>query len=162
MVSDRIQKKVVLHASRSRVWRALTDSQQFGSWFGVKLDGAFAPGTTVHGVISGTTVDDEVAKTQEKYAGTPVTFIIERMEPERLFSYHWHPHSSGKEAAAAEARTTLVEFELEEVADGILLTVTESGFDKLPAESRTATYEANDGGWSIQVILIGKYLARAS
>src|SRR5204863_2318948 len=88
---DRIEKKVLLKASRSRVWRALTDSAEFGHWFGVKFDAPFAPGRAMHGLLVGTRVDPAVAAAQQPYAGSPFEITIERMEAERLFSFRWHP-----------------------------------------------------------------------
>src|SRR5690349_5578733 len=91
MTSDSIQKEIFLRASRSRVWRALTDSTEFGSWFGVRFDAPFTSGAHIHGVIVPTTVDPNVAKAQEPYKGFPFEITIEEIEPERLFSFRWHP-----------------------------------------------------------------------
>jgi|SRR5271170_1290078 len=162
MSSDRIEKKVVLRASRQRVWKALTDSTQFGSWFGMKIDGPFTVGATMRAVIVATKVDPDVAKAMEPVVGTPFSFTIEQMEPERLFSFRWHPHALSRDVDYSKEPTTLVVFELAEVADGILLTVTESGFDRVPASRRASAFEANEGGWAIQMQLIQKYLARAT
>src|SRR5882672_12594337 len=79
--SDRIEKRIVLHASRARVWHALTDSQQFGTWFGVKFDGPFKPGVFQRGVIVPTGMDAEVAKAQQPYAGMPFEITVDRIEP---------------------------------------------------------------------------------
>jgi uncharacterized protein YndB with AHSA1/START domain len=161
VTADRIQRKVVLHASRKKVWQAIADARQFGSWFGMKFEAAFVPGATVRGVIAATTVDPEIAKSQEPYVGMPFVFVIERMEPEKLFSYRWHPHALEPGADYSKEPTTLVVFELEDAPDGTLLTVTESGFDAIPVARRAAAFEANSGGWSAQMVLIGKYLERA-
>ena len=91
MNADRIEKSILLRASRKRVWRALSDSTEFGSWFGMKFDGPFAPGASMRGVIVPTTVNAEVAKAQKEYEGMPFELTIEQMEPERLFSFRWHP-----------------------------------------------------------------------
>ena len=125
MNTDLIEKKVLLRAPRERIWRALADSTEFGSWFGMKFDGPFAPGACMHGVIAPTTVDAEAAKAQKEYEGMPFEITIEKIEPERLFSFRWQQMG----ADSAEP-TTLVVFELDEVEDGIMLTVTESGFDR--------------------------------
>jgi hypothetical protein len=87
MNTDRIEKKVLLHALRKRVWRALSDSKEFGYWFGVTIDGPFTPGASIHGVISGTAVDAEVAAAQRTHQGKPFDIIIEQMEPEKTFSF---------------------------------------------------------------------------
>src|SRR5580704_2713734 len=91
MNTDRIEKRILLRAPRKRVWRALSDSTEFGSWFGVKFDSPFAAGASMRGVIVPTTVNAEVGKAQKPYEGTPFEITIEQMEPERLFSFRWHP-----------------------------------------------------------------------
>src|SRR5262245_3193933 len=91
MTADRIEKKILLHAALSRVWRALSDSTEFGKWFGVKFDGPFVPGDFIRGVMVGSAVDAEVAKAQQGYKGLPFEITIEAMETERLFSFRWHP-----------------------------------------------------------------------
>lgn len=159
MDTDRIEKKVLLHASLKRVWRALADSTEFGSWFGVRFDGPFAPGDVVHGVITPTTVDAAVAKAQEPYAGKRFEVVIEKMEAERLFSFRWHPHAIDASLDYSAEPMTLVEFALEEVNDGVMLTVTESGFDQIPLARRAQAFTANEGGWGMVVGLIAKYVA---
>src|ERR1700682_3375204 len=89
--TDRIEKKILLRAPRKRVWRALTDSKEFGTWFGMKFDGVVAPGAVMHGGIAPTQVNADVAKAQKPYEGLPFEITIEKMEPERLFSFRWHP-----------------------------------------------------------------------
>src|SRR6266536_1962748 len=91
--TDRIEKKVLLRAPRARVWRALTDAEEFGSWFGMKFDGPFSPGAVRRGIIVPTTVDAEVAKAQQPYEGMPFEITIDRIEPERLFAFRWHPNA---------------------------------------------------------------------
>ena len=161
MSTDRIEKKVLLRASRRRVWRALTDSVEFGSWFGITFDGPFIPGATVHGVITGTTVDADMAEAMKPMVGLPYVITIEQMEPERLFSYRWHPHSTERNVDYSQEPTTLVVFELEEAAEGTLLKVTESGFDRIPVSRRTRAFDTNEQGWIAQMKLMGKYLDRA-
>ena len=162
MTTDRIEKSILLRAPRQRVWRALTDSTEFGSWFGMKLDGPFTPGASLQAVIVPTTVDEEVAKAQREYEGWPFEIQVERMEPERLFSFRWHPYAVEPGVDYPAEPTTLVEFTLEEVADGILVTVVESGFDRIPLARRAKAFEANEGGWAIQVKMLEKHLARAA
>lgn len=157
--TDRIQKKVHLRAPRNRVWKAISDSKQFGSWFGMKVEGPFTANTTVKATIVPTTVDSEVAKEQKAFEGMPFELYIERVEPERLFTFRWHP---GATQPKPEDPTTLVCFELEDAADGILLTVTESGFDRIPLARRAKAFAENEGGWAAQMKLIEKYLAQAS
>ena len=157
--TDRIEKQVVLRAPRARVWRALTDSKEFGSWFGVRFDGAFVAGRPLRGVITPTTVDPDVARAQQPYAGTAFEITVDRVEPERTFSFRWHPYAIERGVDYSSEPTTLIEFTLEEVADGTKLTVTESGFDRIPLDRRAKAFAANDQGWAAQVKLIEKYLA---
>lgn len=161
MNTDRIEKKVLLRAPRKRIWRALSDSAEFGSWFGVKFDGPFAAGACVRGTIVGTTVNAEVAKRQKENEDLPFEITIEQLEPERLFSFRWHPFAVERGIDYSAEPTTLVVFALEEVADGVLLTVTESGFDRIPLARRAAAFTANEGGWGIMVKLIEEYLVHA-
>jgi uncharacterized protein YndB with AHSA1/START domain len=162
-VADRIEKTIVLRAPRARVWRALTNADEFGTWFGVTFDsGAFVPGAVARGVIAPTAVDADVAKAQEPYKGMPFDITIDRMEPERLFSFRWHPYAVERNVDYSSEPTTLVVFTLEDVADGTRLTVTESGFDKIPLERRAQAFTANEQGWGMMVSLIAKYLAHGA
>lgn len=158
MNTDRIEKQILLHAPLARVWRALSDSTEFGSWFGVKFDQPFAPGAQMRGVLVGTTVNEEVAKAQRVHAGVSFDITIEDMEPERRFSYRWHPFAIEKGVNYSAEPTTLVVFTLTETADGVLLRVTESGFDRIPLERRAKAFSANDGGWTIMVQVVDQYL----
>jgi uncharacterized protein YndB with AHSA1/START domain len=157
--SDRIEKKILLRAPRSRVWRAITDSQQFGTWFGVKFDAPFRTGVFQRGVIVPTTVEPEVAKAQQPYAGRAFEITVDCIEPERLFSFRWHPFAVEPDVDYSHEPTTLVSFTLEEVAEGTMLTVVESGFDRIPLERRAKAFTANEQGWSMVVTLVEKYLA---
>lgn len=161
MNTDRIEKQVLLHAPLQRVWRAISDSAEFGTWFGVKFDQPFAPGAHMRGVVVPTTVNAEVAKAQKPYEGTPFEISIEEMKPERRFSFRWHPFAVELGVDYSAEPTTLVDFMLEETPEGVLLTVTESGFDQIPLARRAKAFSANEGGWSMQVQLIDQYLRRA-
>lgn len=156
---DRIEKRMILRAPRERVWRAISEAQQFGSWFGVEFDREFAAGTRIVGRIAPTKVDAEVAKLQQPYAGFPFEFHIERIEPPTLFSFRWHPNAVDRSVDYSPEPMTLVEFRLEEVPQGTLLTITESGFDRIPLERRAKAFTSNEGGWAHQLRLIEKYLA---
>lgn len=160
--TDRIEKNVLLSAPRARVWKALTDAEEFGEWFGVRFDGPFAPGKPQRGVIVPTTVDAEVAKAQQPYAGTPFEITIDRIEPERLFAFRWHPFAVEAGVDYSREPTTLIVFTLEEAANGIMLTVTESGFDQIPLARRAKAFAANEGGWTMVMKLIEKHLAQAA
>ena len=162
MSADRIEKKILLRAPRKRVWRALSDSTEFGTWFGMKFDGPFTPGARVGATIVGTTVDPNVAKAQKEHEGMQFDIIIERMEPERLFSFRWHPGPAERGVDYSNEPATLVVFLLEEAANGVMVTVTESGFDQIPLARRAKAFEANEQGWGIVVKLLEKHLAQAA
>src|SRR5258707_12675107 len=111
--TDRIEKKVLLRAPRERVWRAISDSKEFGSWFGVKFDGPFVAGTRMLGKMVPTTVDPEVAARQKVHEGMAFDFTIDRVEPIRLFSFRWHPFAIERGVDYSKEPTTLIVFELE-------------------------------------------------
>jgi uncharacterized protein YndB with AHSA1/START domain len=150
MSTDRIEKRVLLHAPRARVWRALADAEAFGEWFGVKLQGPFAAGVRLRGVI-----------THPGYEHVPFEITVERVEPERLISWRWHPNAIDPEIDYSSEPTTLVVFELEESAEGTLLTVVESGFDGIPLTRRLEAYRGNDQGWAAQMKAIERYVSPA-
>lgn len=156
--NDRIVKTAVLRAPHDRVWRAISDAKAFGTWFGVDIAGSFSPGARLACKIVPTKVDPEVAKSQAPYAGAPFEIVVDKVEPMRLVSFRWHPY--GIDAAdLTNEPMTLVELALEEVAGGTKLTITESGFDKIPLERRAKAFASNEGGWTMQLELIAKYLA---
>jgi len=150
--TDRIEKKVLLRAPRTRVWRALTNSEEFASWFtGVQFPGVFSPGARMRGKL-----------TLPGYENQPFEITIERMEPERLFSYRWHPAAIEPGVDYSAEPTTLVEFTLEETADGTMLTVVESGFDRIPLARRAKAFGMNEQGWAGQMKNIERYVGKAS
>jgi len=138
--TDRIQKQVQLKAPRSRVWRALTDPQEFGTWFRVKFDTGFTVGQVARGHI-----------TYPGYEHLKFEATIERMDAERVFALRWHPAAVDPKVDYSREPSTLVEFKLEDADGGTLLTVTESGFDALPPERRAEAFRMNEGGWEIQM-----------
>jgi uncharacterized protein YndB with AHSA1/START domain len=148
-MNDRIEKKIELKAPVSRVWRGLTDHEQFGEWFRVKMEAPFVPGQPAHGKM-----------TYPGYEGVAFRIMIEKMEPETLFSYTWHPAAIDPGIDYSKETPTLVEFRLEPTATGTLLTLTESGFDKLPAHRRDEAMRGNDRGWTLQMENIGRYVAQ--
>jgi uncharacterized protein YndB with AHSA1/START domain len=160
MSTDRIEKSILLRAPRERVWRALSDSGEFGTWFGVRFDGPFTPGATVTGVLVGTKADPEVAKAQKQHEGLRMEITIERMDAERVFSFRWHPFAVERGVDYSAEPTTLVEFVLEEAPEGVMLTVTESGFDRIPLARRAKAFEANEGGWSAMVKVFEAHLVQ--
>ena len=145
---DRIEKRILLKARRSRVWRALSSPEEFGAWFGVRLDAAvFAPAARVKGRIA-----------TPGYEAWTMELTIERMEPEHLLSYRWHPYAEPGLDLAGEP-TTLVEFRLEEAAGGTQLTVVESGFDRLPLARRAQAFRMNDQGWAAQLRNVERHVS---
>ena len=162
MSTDRIEKQILLRAPLRRVWRALTDAKEFGRWFGTEFDGPFTPGACLRGTIVPTAVDADVAKAQKEYEGLAFDITVEQVEPERLFSFRWHPFAVDRGVDYSAEPTTLIVFRLEEMAGGVRLTVTESGFDRIPLARRAKAFTANEEGWGIQVKLIEAYLARAA
>lgn len=147
---DRIEKKIFLRAPRSRVWRAIAEASEFGKWFGVKLEGDFARGATIKGKI-----------THPGYEHLTMEMQVEQMEPERYFSYRWHPYAIDPEIDYSKEPTTLVEFRLEDADGGTLLTITESGFDRIPLERRERAFRMNDGGWTQQIQNIERHVAQS-
>jgi uncharacterized protein YndB with AHSA1/START domain len=139
-MNDRIEKRIELKASVARVWRALTDHVEFGEWFRVKLDGPFVPGQISRGHI-----------TYPGYEHLKWEVVVQKMEPERLFSFTWHPYGIDPKIDYSKETPTLVEFRLEKTASGTLLLLTESGFNEVPAERRLEAFRMNDGGWTQQM-----------
>jgi uncharacterized protein YndB with AHSA1/START domain len=148
-MENRIEKRIELAAPVSRVWRALTDYREFGEWFRVKLDGPFVPGQISRGHI-----------TYPGYEHVQWEVVVQKMDPERLFSFTWHPYSVDPKIDYSRETPTLVEFRLEKTAKGTLLLVTESGFDKIPSERFLEAFRRNDGGWTEQMKNIESYIAQ--
>jgi uncharacterized protein YndB with AHSA1/START domain len=158
MSNNVIKKQILIRATHGRVWKALADSKEFGEWFGVALEGPFVAGKTVSGVIIGTLADKEVAELQKVYNGKRMDLVVEAIQPERRLALRWHPHAIEEGVDYSKEPTTLIEFTLEDVEGGVMVTVTETGFDKIPAERRAKAFEANSGGWEIMVKVLDKYV----
>jgi uncharacterized protein YndB with AHSA1/START domain len=139
-MSNRVEKRIELNAPVSRVWRALTDHHEFGEWFRVKLDGPFVPGQLSQGRI-----------TYPGYEHLKWEATVQKMEPERLFSFTWHPYAVDPNIDYSQEPTTLVEFKLEPKAGGTVLSLTESGFDAIPKDRRFEAFRMNDEGWTDQM-----------
>jgi len=149
--TDRLERKILLKAPRSRVWRALSNAEEFGGWFGVDFKGsAFAAGKAVKGRI-----------TYPGYEHLVMEVLIERIVPERLLSWRWHPAAIDTAFDYSQEPTTLVVFELEDAQDGVMLSVVESGFDSIPAARRATAFRMNTSGWEEQLINIEKHVARS-
>jgi uncharacterized protein YndB with AHSA1/START domain len=157
-MNDKIEKTATLKAPLEKVWKAISDSAAFGTWFGMTIDGPFVEGQTVIGAIAKTQVDDEIAKQQEPFVGMRCELRIERVVPPKLLAFRWHPGADPD--MGPDAPMTLVSFALEEVPGGTRLTITESGFEALPLERRAKAFTENEGGWEAQLSLVAKYLAR--
>jgi uncharacterized protein YndB with AHSA1/START domain len=144
---DRIEKVIEIPAPVSRVWRALTDHREFGDWFRVRLDGPFEPGAVSSGSM-----------TYPGYEGWPWLATVEKMEPERYFSFRWHDHDPKSARPLAGQPTTLVEFRLQPVGGGTRLTITESGFASLTDARRIEAMRSNTEGWNIQAQNIARHV----
>jgi uncharacterized protein YndB with AHSA1/START domain len=146
--SDRIQREIFLRAPVARVWQALATPREFGTWFGVDLDGEFTPGARLTGRV-----------THPGYEHLTWDVTIERMDAPRTLAWRWHPHAIDAHADYSSEATTLVEFELDGVKGGTQLRVTESGFDRLPPERRDVAYRGNADGWTTQLQAIQAYVS---
>jgi len=149
-MTDRIEKTIELNAPISRVWRALTDYQEFGEWFRVRLEGPFVPGQIARGRIA-----------YPGYEHLRWEAIVQKMEPERLFSFTWHPYAVDPNEDYSKEPPTLVEFTLEPTAKGTSLRIVESGFDKLPSRRREEAFRMNERGWSAQLENVAQYVGQA-
>ena len=145
--ADRIEKEILLRAPRSRVWRALTDSKEFGTWFQMEFTGPFRPGARLTGRV-----------TYPGYEHLVGDLLIEKMETDRLFSLRWHPNAVDPKQDYSKEPMTLVEFTLEEVEGGTRLRLVESGFDSIPIARRAEALKENANGWTIQMTAIEHYL----
>jgi uncharacterized protein YndB with AHSA1/START domain len=148
-MSNSIEKRVELKAPVSRVWRALTDHREFGEWFRVKLDAPFVPGQVSRGHI-----------TYPGYEHVRWEATVQKMEPERLFSFTWHPYAIDPKIDYSSEPTTLVEFRLEPKDGGTVLFLTESGFDAIPKDRRFEAFRMNERGWTEQMTNIERHVAR--
>lgn len=166
--ADRIEKQVTLRAPLARVWSAIADAREFGRWFGLELDGEFVPGRTVTGTWNAGFTEEMIQGAQKQAGLAPsgvkfpephaVFCTVERIEPERYFSFRWIPYGIDAEADLEHEPRTLVEFRLEPVADGTRLTVVESGFDQVPAHRRERAFRMNQGGWAAQTESLRKHV----
>lgn len=145
--TDRIEKQVVLPAPRARVWRALTQTEEFNTWFGVELVGTFAPGARLRGRVK-----------HPGYEHITMDITIEQLEAPHTLAWRWHPGAEDPGVERTTDETTLVTFKLEEVPEGTLLTVVETGFDRVPVSRRARVYRENEGGWTGQMKAIKKYV----
>jgi uncharacterized protein YndB with AHSA1/START domain len=148
-MTDRIEKQIVLRAPIARVWRAVSDSKEFGTWFGAALpERQFVAGAHVRATI-----------TSKGYEHVTLDIRIERMEPPHLLEYRWHPNAIDPSVDYEQEPTTLVTFRLEEIEEGTCLTITESGFDALPEHRRADAFRGNESGWASQLRNVERHVA---
>jgi uncharacterized protein YndB with AHSA1/START domain len=133
------------------VWRALTDYREFGEWFKVKFEKPFVAGQVADGQI-----------THPGYEHLRMKIAVQKIEPEQLFSYTWHPYAVDVKKDYSKETPTLVEFRLEKIASGTLLVVTESGFDKIPSDRRLEAFRKNENGWAQQMKNIESHVTRTA
>jgi uncharacterized protein YndB with AHSA1/START domain len=148
--TNRIEKQVTIRAPQARVWRAISDSAEFGAWFGMRLDGKFVAGATLHGKITD----------PPGFEKLDFSVLVERVEPQSLLSYRWHPYAIDPDVDYSDEPTTLVEFRLATVGGGTQLTVTETGFEHIPAHRRAEALRMNEGGWAQQLERVRKYVEK--
>jgi uncharacterized protein YndB with AHSA1/START domain len=146
--TDRIEKRIVLRAPRTRVWRAIANAEEFGAWFRVRLEGAFSEGDAIRGRL-----------TIPGYEHLTLEMLVERIDPERYFSYRWHPYAVDPAVDYSVEPTTLVEFKLEEIDGGTAVTIVESGFDRIPLGRRVEAFRMNEAGWAGQIEKLAQYVA---
>jgi uncharacterized protein YndB with AHSA1/START domain len=149
-MNDRIEKRIEITAPVARVWRALTDYREFGEWFRVRLEGPFVPGQRSRGSI-----------THPGYEHVTWEATVQEMQPERLFSFTWHPYAVDPKVDYSQELPTLVEFRLEKTATGTLLVITESGFDRIPPHRQMEALRMNDGGWTEQIRNVERHVAQS-
>ena len=141
-VSDSITRSIVIDAPRDRVWRALSNAEDFGTWFGANLKGQiFAPGKRARGQI-----------TYKGYEHVFFDIVVDRVEPQSLLSYRWHPYALDPKVDYDAEQPTLVTFTLKDApGKATLLTVVESGFDQVPPHRRVEAFRMNTRGWQAQL-----------
>lgn len=159
MSTDRFEKSVLLGAPREQVWRAISLAENFGSWFGADFDGPFVAGARITGTIEPTSVDPEVARMQQPYAGKRFEFQVVEIEPMKRFSFRWHPYAVDEGTDYSAEPMTLIEFILADESGGTRLRISESGFEQLPMARRKEAFDAEEGGWTHQCELLRKFLA---
>ena len=147
-MADCIEKQIELKAPISRVWRAITDYREFGTWFKVNLEGPFVPGQVSRGKM-----------THPGYEHVTWTAVVKELETETLFSFTWHPYAIDPNVDYSNEPQTVIEFRLSEVNGGTLLVITECGFDKIPADRRDEAFRMDDKGWAAQLKNIEKHVS---
>lgn len=149
--TDAIERHIDINAPRERVWRALTDTGEFGTWFGAKLQGQrFAAGERVRGPISAC-----------GYEHIQFDVQVERVEPQTVLAYRWHPYPVDPSVDYSAETPTLVTFTLSDApGGGTRVTVVESGFDRVPPERRLEAFRMNDRGWAAQLDNLARHVGQ--
>ena len=145
--TDRIEQRIEIRAPQTRVWRAISDAKEFGTWFNMKLEGAFTEGKPIRAMVTKPGFEH------------PLEMLVERIDPERYFSYRWHPYAIDPKVDYSAEPTTLVEFKLEEIDGGTAVTIVESGFDRIPLARRAEAFRMNNGGWAGKIKDLARYVA---
>ena len=146
--TNEIRKRLHLKAPPSRVWQAIVDSDQFGTWFHVRLETPFVVGQPTSGQI-----------TYPGWEHVRFTLVTEAIEPETRFAYLWHPYAVDMNTDYSAEPMTRVEFLLQPQDGGTLVTVVESGFDRLPPERLAEAFRMNERGWAEQLDNIRGHVA---
>lgn len=151
--TNSIERSILINATRERVWNALTNAESFGTWFGADLKGqTFAKGKRARGAMGTSCGREEGPDT--------VWFdvIIERIDPQDLFSYRWHPYAVQPGVDYSVEEPTLVTFTLKDAPNNsTLITVLESGFDNVPPHRRLEAFRMHTGGWEVQLNNLAKH-----
>ena len=147
-MDNRIERTIDINAPVERVWRALTDETEFGTWFRLSLHGPFEVGKVTVGEV-----------TFPGHEGAPFWARVEDMTKPRHFSFIWPMDETvAPDDPQLAGKVTLVEFELEPIDSGTRLTVRESGFENLPENRRLQVFRDNQGGWDVQTMNIKKFV----
>lgn len=150
-MQDCIDKDIVVEAPVSRVWRAITDAQEFSAWFGVTLESQFAVGAEMQGMM-----------TNPKYAHIRLKLTVETIEPETRFAFRWLPYALDPNVDYSGETPTTVTFHLTPTETGTHLRVTECGFENVPEWRRDLAFKMNSSGWEQQVVRIQRYVMTGS
>jgi uncharacterized protein YndB with AHSA1/START domain len=148
-MKNKIEKSIELPAPVSQVWRAVTDSEQFGEWFGVKLANSFIAGQKTQGQITHPGLE------HVKFEAS-----VLKIDPEKHFSFHWHPYAIDASIDYTKETPTLVEFKFDKTMAGTKLTIVETGFDKIPEHRQEEAYNMHEDGWQQQLKNIENYIAK--
>lgn len=151
--TDRIERTIVVNAPRARVWQLLSNAESFGRWFGADLKGqTFTPGQVTRGPI-----------TIPGFEHVMFDVKVERLEPQTVFAWRWHPYAIDPKVDYSQEERTLVTWTLQDAPNNATLVKTvESGFDKVPPHRRMEAFRMNSGGWDAQLENIRRHAEQAA